>query len=129
MSNERGGKGEGGERSDGTTDSEEVVDGRETIDFREVIDGSTTMEATQSSSAVIALPCSVLMSDDGVEQMEILKVSRETVRSEWFRISSGCETACRSGTCAPTASLSPARRFLLLCWLGLRVFGVLRRRG
>ena len=81
MSNERGGKGEGGERSDGMTDGEEVVDGRETIDFREAIDGSTTIEATESSSAVIALPCSVLTSDDGVERMEILTVSRETVRS------------------------------------------------
>jgi len=130
MSNERGGKGEGGERSDGTRDGEEVVGGREMIDFREVIDGSTAMEATESSSAVIALPCSVLTLDDGVEQMEILTVSRETVRSGWFRqASGGCETACRSGTRAPTASLSPARRSLLLRWLGLRVFGVLRRRG
>jgi len=129
MSNERGGKGEGGERSDGTTDGKEVVDGRETIDFREAIDGSTTIEAIESSSAVIVLPCSVLTSDNGVEQMGVLKVSRETVRSEWLRVSSGCETACWSGTCTPMASLSPARRFLLLHWLGLRGFGVLRRRG
>jgi len=129
MLNERGGKGEGGERSDGPTDGEEVVDGREMIEFREAIDGSTTIEATESSSAVITLPCSVLTSDNGVEQMGISKVLRETVRSEWFRVSSGCETACQSGTCTPTASLSPARRFLLFRWLGLRGFGVLRRRG
>jgi len=61
------------------------MDGGETIDFREAIDGSMTIEATESSLAVIMLPCSVLTSDDGVEQMEILTVSREMVRSGWFR--------------------------------------------
>ena len=61
------------------------MDGREMIDFREAIEGLTTIEAIESSSAVIVLPCSVLTSDDGVEQMEILTVSREMVRSGWFR--------------------------------------------
>jgi len=67
MSNERGGKGEDRDWPDGTIDGEEVMDGRETIDFREAIDGSMTIEATESSLAVIVLPCSVLTSDDGDE--------------------------------------------------------------
>jgi len=70
--NKRGGKGEGGE---------EAV---------EAIDGSAMMDANELSLTIVALSCSILISDDVAEKMEILIVSRDTVsfgRTE--RVSSG----------------------------------------